>query len=379
MQKLGAGAIVVVGFCLLAGIFYFALRNENPAHRDFIEYWAAERLYLAHQNPYDPEAVFQMERAGGLDRPTPEVAFCTPVLLFAQMPLGMMSPQTGLLLWTLLLFVCLALSLWLLWRLLGRRDHLLILLGFTFAPAISCLQAGQLGIFFLLAVTLFLTLRRSYPLLAGLALTPCVLKPHLFLPIFVVLVLWQIENRSVRVLAGFALGVAGNLALTLAYAPRVLAQYLAFVGSTHMAGMFVPTLGSALQQLVAPGSGWLELVPALCAAGWAAWFFRHNRARWQWMQHGMPVLLVCLVTAPYAFFTDETLLLPAVMAALFAAIDHKRSLVPIALVGGAALAESLASVQIMSLWFLWTPLAWLGWYLYATGAFGKTAGEVAAP
>jgi hypothetical protein len=87
---------------------------------------------------------------------------------------------------------------------------------------------------------------------------------------------------------------------------------------------------------------------------------------WDWGHHGLLVLLVSVACAPYAWFTDEAVLLPAVLAGLYAATELRRSLLPLALFGGVALIEVLRAVPLTSPYYLWTPLAWLAWYLYAT-------------
>jgi hypothetical protein len=84
------------------------------------------------------------------------------------------------------------------------------------------------------------------------------------------------------------------------------------------------------------------------------------------MEQGLLVLLVSAVCAPYAFFYDESMLLPAVLAGIYCAADSRRSLLPLGLIAGVALVEVFANVQITSPYYLWTPLAWLAWYLYAT-------------
>ncbi|HTW62148.1 MAG TPA: hypothetical protein VMD55_10115, partial [Terracidiphilus sp.] len=71
--------------------------------------------------------------------------------------------------------------------------------------------------------------------------------------------------------------------------------------------------------------------------------------------------------------TDECILLPFVLAGLYAAAEAKRSFVPIALIDAAALVEVYAQVNIISPWYLWTVPAWVGWYLYATRKTGRTA------
>ncbi len=365
-KKTIAGGILLLGLCFISLIFYLSLRKANPANSDFITYWAAEKVLVQHGNPYDPAQIFREERSAGMSRSTPEITPYPPILFFVVLPLGMLSATNGLILWSILNFVCLSVSLWLIWRLFGRRDHLLILLGYLFAPALMCIKAAQVGIFLLLALVLFLSLYQKRPYLAGLALTPLAIKPHLFLPLFLAFLAWQITRSHYRILAGFLTGVLCNIAVTYAYAPAIWHQYGAFLHIAPQIGGFVPSLSSTLRHLIAPEANWVAFVPTLCAGAWALWYFRQHRDHWDWSHHGLVVLLVSLMTAPYAWFTDESMLLPAVLSGLFAALDHKRSILPLAVIGGAALVEVLASVQILTLYYLWTTPAWLIWYLYAT-------------
>jgi hypothetical protein len=70
--------------------------------------------------------------------------------------------------------------------------------------------------------------------------------------------------------------------------------------------------------------------------------------------------------APYAWLTDEVVLLPAVLVGVYRAIDTRRSMLPIAIFCAAALIELYADVRITSWYYTWTTPAWLAWYLYAT-------------
>jgi hypothetical protein len=80
------------------------------------------------------------------------------------------------------------------------------------------------------------------------------------------------------------------------------------------------------------------------------------------------VLLVSVLCSPYALFTDEAMLLPAVLIAAYRAQAAGRSLVPFGLAAGIAIFEVFLNVQITSVYYLWTVPAWLVWYLYATRA-----------
>jgi hypothetical protein len=98
---------------------------------------------------------------------------------------------------------------------------------------------------------------------------------------------------------------------------------------------------------------------------WAIWYFWTRRSRWSWTNQGLLLLLVSAACTPYAWFSDEAILLPAVLAGLYRVVDSGRSLLPLGVIGGAALVEVLAAVKMTSPFYLWTTPAWLAWYLYA--------------
>ena len=79
------------------------------------------------------------------------------------------------------------------------------------------------------------------------------------------------------------------------------------------------------------------------------------------------LLLVGALCAPFGWFFDESVLLPAVLTGIYRAIKLRQPLWPLAVFAGVALAELLLNVQVISRFYLWTTPAWLGWYLYATG------------
>jgi hypothetical protein len=111
---------------------------------------------------------------------------------------------------------------------------------------------------------------------------------------------------------------------------------------------------------------WPQFVPAAVGCAWALWYFRTRRDRWSWADNGALLLLVSVLVAPYAWFTDEAVLLPAILLGLYRASDADRSLLPFGLIAGIALIEVLAGVSLTSGFYLWTTPAWLAWYLFAT-------------
>jgi hypothetical protein len=375
-RAFAAALIVAAGFCFVTGVYVLGLTDKNATERDFIQYWAAGQQLVHGANPYDLAAILRIEQAAGLEGGQPKITFSPPVAFCFFLPLGYVGAKTGLILWLLLLLAGLSVAIWMLWILQGRPQSRYHLLGYAFAPALSCLMAGQLDVFLLLGIVLFLRLRDSRPFLAGAVLLPCALKPHLFLPFAIVLLLWVASRRRYRLLGGFGAALLGSCAATLCFAPALWPQYAQMMRGTRVLDVFIPTLSVAFRFLVDRQAAWLQFLPEAAGCVWAVWYYWTRRARWNWMEHGMLLLIVSVACAPYAFFFDETILLPAVLAGLYRAANSGRSLLPLGLIAAVALIEVLAVVQVTSPFYLWTVPAWLAWYLYATGGRSEPAKEM---
>jgi len=355
------------------GLLVFIAHLNNASQRDFIEYWSAGQLLSHRENPYDIAATLALERGAGYTGSFPQITYSPPLALFVALPLGLVSANAGLICWMVLLLASLIVSLRLLWTLQGRPKNSLHLLGYCFAPVMACLMFGQLGLFLLIGIVLFLYYLDSRPFVSGAALLLCALKPHLFMPFAVALLLWMIGRRAWRTLAGFSTSLLGSCALTLYLDPHVWSQYSEMMRTSLVLQSWVPTLAATLRFLIDRRAVWLQYLPEICACAWALWYFWTRRERWSWMDQGLVVLLVSAICTPYAWFTDESMLLPAVLAGVYRADESRRSILPFGVIAGAAIIELVAHVPITSLYFLWTTPAWLGWYLYATGRIGRRA------
>ena len=143
-----------------------------------------------HANPYDGSAVLQIERSVGFSAQSQVLLMRNPPsALCLVIPLGFFGLRAGALLWSLLLLAAMVLSVHMLWRLQGRPCNKLHYLAYSFAPALLCILGGQTAIFALLGLVLFLRFHQGRPFVAGLSLWLCALKPHLFLPFVMVLLL----------------------------------------------------------------------------------------------------------------------------------------------------------------------------------------------
>jgi hypothetical protein len=365
-----AGSIIAAGFCFVTGMYVFTLNDKSASEKDFIEYWAAGQQLIHGANPYDAEATLRLERNVGLARSKPKITFSPPVAFFLVLPLGLVSAKTALIVWSLALLGGLSASIWLLWLINGRANSRLHLIGWIFAPALACLAVGQLSIFCLLGIVVFLYLHKSCPFLAGVALLPCAMKPQLFVPFTIALLLWVVSRKEYRLLAGISAALAASCALTLYFDPHVWLQYQQMMRTGEALNVYSPTLSATLRLLVDRNAMWPQFALEIFGCSWTIWYFWTRRTHWNWMDQGMLLLLVSVSCAPYGWFFDEAVLLPAVLAGLYRALDSGRSLLPLGLIAGIALIEVYGNVQITSPFYVWTAPAWLGWYIYANGKRG---------
>jgi hypothetical protein len=130
--------------------------------------------------------------------------------------------------------------------------------------------------------------------------------------------------------------------------------------------VWIPTLSVLFRTLINANAIWLEFLPEAGACVWVVWFYWTRKSSWDWMDQGLLVLLISAVCTPYGWFTDEAMLIPAVLAGIYRADKSGRSLLPFGFIAGVAMLEVFAKLSVSSIYFLWTTPAWLGWYLYAT-------------
>jgi hypothetical protein len=278
LRMLAAVCITAAGLGFVAAVFSIGLSDQNAAERDFISYWAAGQQLMHGANPYDLDAVQALERAvGRKDSQLVLTMRNPPIAFFLAWPLGLVSPKTGLIVWLFVLLACLVLSVRLLWLLNGRSPSVYHLFCFLYAPVLSCMMAGQFGIFLLLGVVLFLYFQRSRPFFAGAALLLCALKPHLFLPFGLALILWTVSRRSYRVLAGFSAALLASCTLSCYLDPHAWSEYNQMMHAGGALGEKVPALSVYFRFLVDPNAVWLQFLPLGAACVWAIWYFWTRR------------------------------------------------------------------------------------------------------
>jgi len=166
-------------------------------------------------------------------------------------------------------------------------------------------------------------------------------------------------------------------------------EYGQMLESARLMDVFIPTLGVglrfALGGLGLGGFGpdrdarWMEFVPEAAACAWAAWYYWSRRARWEWTREGLLVIAVSVVCAPYAWFTDQAILFPAILAGIYAREKSTPAWVLLGLITAGCLVGVFREMQLPSAFYLWTAPAWLGWYLYASRGGSEAITPAAQP
>jgi len=318
-----------------------------PRPIDFLQVWAAGRLHLAGENPYDPVRMLELQRANRLPDDRASMMWNPPWALALVMPLGALPVNAAQVLWLGLLFASVVGAALLLWRLAGgTRDRVWVPVAaaLTFAPTWFLLVGGQIVAVALVGVVGFLAaLRANRPVLAGACVALTAIKPHLFVPLAIGLLIDAIRCRDGRriLLGGIIVAAAASLVATLPNAD-VWRQYVAAttgVGSEQhksLTDWVNPTIGAWVRALLPGRPFWVQWVPTLAAAMAFGihWWRRGSLERWCGV---MPwVIPLGLLTAPYgSWMCDQVLLLVpliVLLARLTASPATHRRLWPIAVI-----------------------------------------------
>jgi Glycosyltransferase family 87 len=348
--------------------------------RDSLAYWTAGHQLVHRSNPYSAETVEGLESAAGFHGSRGSLVMLNPPwALPLALPFGLVDFRLAGLLWALSLLGCLIVSVRMLRIMHGSSLKGLHILGYCFAPAVACVFAGQIPLFALLGLTLFLRLHRTRPYLAGASLYLCAVKPHLFLPFGLVLLDWTLVTRRYKIVAGAAITFVASNILVLLLDPSAWTQYRQFMHAVapRIADEFIPCWSVVLRHAINPHALWLQGLPEVIGCVWALGYFWMHRRDWDWMEHGALVMLVSLFVAPYTWLIDQSVLIPALLHGLY----RTRSRAFAILLGSASaliLIQIGLGAAVHSRWNLWPAPFWLVLYLWFTRS-APAANEYAAP
>jgi len=345
-----------IGLLTLIPVAVIAAIGSHANQNDFVEYWAAGKLFAARANPYSGPEILAIEKSRGFTPGDPLIMLNPPWIMPLVAPLGFLPAIPALVLWIVACAGCIAASVALLELPVKNRG-----LAFLFAPVLGTFMMEQSSPFLLLGLSLFLRLERRRPFLAGASLALMAIKPHLFLVFWIALAGDCLYRRRWAIAAGLAASLTSVSGLATLVVPGIWRDYRDVVRASTLDKNAYPTLPSLLREAIDVHRVWIALVPSFLAVVWGAAYFWRRRAVWNWRREGMPVLLATVLTSPYGWISDQVVLLPPVAAALDAGARRYSMEILIA-INCAALLWLNISFRGM----VWLPLALSLWYFYAT-------------
>src|SRR5262249_13448129 len=196
---------------------------------DYSCFWAAGRLTLAGQDPYDPGRLIVLEREADPHQGDTLVMWPAPWALSVLLPFSYRDPHVSHLSWLAFELALLVSGVYGAWRTYGGAPGEVWRAGIvavTFLPTYFVLITGQFGLLILFGFVGFLHfLRRGHDGLAGAALVLAAIKPQLSLLFWAALLLWAIDNRRWSLLGGGIAGTILALAWPLWEDPELLRHY----------------------------------------------------------------------------------------------------------------------------------------------------------
>ena len=372
---------IVAAFSLLSLLVWFLAARQREmraslADRDSIAYWAAARLLIDHQDPYSSPSVLALQRGQGYHAEKPLVLRTPPWSLWMVLPLGWLSVYWAWVLWLAVLLTSLLVSMRLSWRIYGdgaRPPTVFLLAGYLFAPVPACLVAGQLGLVLLLGIVLFFVFEERRPWLAGAVLLIPFAKPHLFTLLWPILAIWIASRKKWTMAAGFALAFSSSVAIAWAFDPAVFSHYRDMLRQASIQYEFIPAVSGVMRLIFFRTFFWAQFLPMMAAFGWSAWYYWKNRSIWTWKTHGPALLVASVLTTPYAWMTDETILLPAILQGVLWVYQARAKLTlssqlvifVFACLDVLLLLLLRAKIPFATGIYFWSSLVWVSWYWYA--------------
>jgi hypothetical protein len=304
---------------LVLGLLLFSIvRAAVSLHilplNDFIEYWAAGRVFLDGGDPYNPEAMLKVQQSLGWQSSTPLMMWNPPWTLLLVAPFAAMPFWVARAIWFLLNVVLSIVAVDRLWSLYHAPNEWRWIAWISvlfFVPTIMVLFIGQVGPLLLAALAGFVLAQNSgRERMAGVAASVLSVKPHLLYLFWFFLLVWSFRTRRWTTAVFSALS-AGVCSLIVALTNRgAVSGYLHSLFSDEGPLRWqTPSLGTAVRIAFSVESRFLQVVPSVLGLAAAVWLWRRWRDSFSWPEHLPDVVVLSVVTASFSWTFDWVVLL----------------------------------------------------------------------
>ena len=230
-----------------------------------------------------------------------------------------------------------------------------------------------MGLVLMLGLVLFLWLYEEHPYWAGVTLLLPFAKPHLLSLYWIALAVWIVAKRKKKIALGFAGALTCASLIAILLDAGVFTHYREMLNVAAIQKEFIPALSGVLRLLFFRRFFWVQFVPLALGLAWAIRFFIRNYSEWDWRQHGPALLVVSVLTTPYEWLSDETVLLPAILQALaiIYGMRHELKLSSKLVLSFFAFLNLLLllilrfKIPFSTGIYFWSSLVWFGFYFYA--------------
>lgn len=385
-------AMIIVAFSLLFFCSYENAQNSIGT-LDFIQYWSAYKLYSSQSNPYNVELLYEMQR--GLwpsVLPIAIICYCPPIVLPLLKFAALFNSFTlSAALWNATSILVLMMTSILFFKFIASDQACsfnkfvklkIVILLLSFVPSYALLYYGQVSFMLLLGLYAFIivSLRRDsiskyLKLFMGVVFTFSIIKPHIFLLIYIYTVLSSVRNKDYWFLTGFILGNLTLLSISFSTNAAVFFEYFEFI--KNVPDWKTPTLGYWIGEYFLDHDYLSKgIVPVIAALVFSLCYIRKNiynffGFRFQILEKFFSkfseedlifvTVLLSIITCAYCWLFDFVLIIP-VLIYLFVKSDADRMLYSVLL--AANMLMLLTPKELGQEYFVWYPCAVLIIYTF---------------
>jgi hypothetical protein len=350
----------------LALIVAVAMPMAEPGgdhYQDYLEYWAAGRLILNGQNPYNPDLLYPLQIEHRPDLTAPVMMWNPPWTLPLVMPFALLPCPVGYVVWeTMLLIVVLGAAVWT-WRIYqGSAGYwwLAAAVSLSFVPTYFALHFAQISPLVWVGLVGFIYFeKRGQDTLAGAATILAAVKPQLVYLFALALLIWILKERRWRVLGGAALAFLATSAISLALDPAVFAHFFRELSQHPPTHFNSPTLGTFLRLGLDKHEFRWQYVPTVAGLIWLVYYWKKHHQSWTWSEQAPVLVLASFLTASYGAwqFDQVIMLLPILQSVVWICRSGLHSTIAFAVL-------ALAGFDFLALWMrdiLYSDYHWFIW------------------